>query len=98
MIVLAYDIASDRERQKAADVCLDFGLMRIQNSLFAGPVSWNKAEAIALKVDAICTGEKDRVVVLHSCKDCHSKTIALKKQRTPEHAKKQFFIVGGPDE
>ncbi|PIT84482.1 CRISPR-associated endonuclease Cas2 [Candidatus Micrarchaeota archaeon CG10_big_fil_rev_8_21_14_0_10_45_29] len=93
MIIIAYDIENDKERKKASDICLDFGLSRIQNSVFAGPVSWNKAEAIGMKIDSVCNGERDRVVLFHSCKECSSKMIALKKQRKPEHEKKAFFIV-----
>ncbi|MFA5108235.1 MAG: CRISPR-associated endonuclease Cas2 [Candidatus Micrarchaeia archaeon] len=93
MIILAYDIASNKERKKAADVCLDSGLWRIQNSVFAGPVSWNKAESIGMKIDLICSGRMDKVVIFHSCKVCSSKVITLKKQITPQHHSTPFFII-----
>ena len=34
--LLIYDIPDDRARQKIADACLDYGLLRIQYSAFAG--------------------------------------------------------------
>lgn len=39
MALLIYDIASDRRRIKAAEVCKDFGLARIQYSAFLGEIS-----------------------------------------------------------
>lgn len=35
-IVLVYDIPSNRIRTKVADICLDYGLERIQYSAFSG--------------------------------------------------------------
>lgn len=97
MIVVAYDISDDGERKKASDTCLDFGLMRIQNSVFSGPISWNKAEAIGLKINTICTGELDKVALLHLCKDCGQKTIVLKRQVKPPVSAADYVIVGGAD-
>ena len=39
MALLIYDITDDRRRAKAADVCKDFGLARIQYSAFLGDLS-----------------------------------------------------------
>lgn len=39
LALLIYDIADDRRRTKAADVCKDFGLARIQYSAFLGEIS-----------------------------------------------------------
>jgi CRISPR-associated protein Cas2 len=39
MALLIYDIADDRRRTKAAEVCKDFGLARIQYSAFLGEIS-----------------------------------------------------------
>jgi len=97
MIVVAYDISDDGQRKKAADACLDFGLMRIQNSVFSGPISWNRAEAIGLKINEICSGETDRVALMHLCKECGEKTIVLKKQRKPDVRQENYIIVGGAD-
>ena len=36
MIVVIYDVPSNRVRLKIADVCLDYGLRRIQRSAFTG--------------------------------------------------------------
>src|SRR5262245_45229272 len=46
--LLVYDIPGDRKRDKIADVCLDYGLDRIQYSAFLGQLhSTNQAELMA---------------------------------------------------
>ena len=35
-IMVIYDITNDKERTKIADICLDYGLERIQKSAFLG--------------------------------------------------------------
>ena len=37
--LVVYDIANDRVRTKVADICLDYGLSRIQLSAFLGNLS-----------------------------------------------------------
>ena len=37
--LIIYDISDDRARQKIADACLDYGLMRLQYSAFLGDLS-----------------------------------------------------------
>lgn len=50
MITLfVYDITSDRVRTKVAQICLDYGLQRIQYSAFLGDLSPNRQEELWLK-------------------------------------------------
>ncbi len=48
--LLIYDIPDDRVRTKIADVCLDYGLQRIQYSAFMGELSRTHQEELILKV------------------------------------------------
>jgi CRISPR-associated protein Cas2 len=48
--LLIYDIPEDRLRSRVADICLDYGLRRIQYSAFFGDVSRNRQEEIIRKV------------------------------------------------
>ena len=41
-----YDITKDRTRTKIADRCLDFGLQRVQKSVFLGEIPPNRVEEI----------------------------------------------------
>jgi len=48
--LLIYDIPSDKLRTKIADICLDYGLERIQYSAFLGELSRNRQEEVMQKI------------------------------------------------
>lgn len=48
--LLVYDIPDDRVRLKVADICLDYGLERIQYSTFIGELNHNRQGEILLKI------------------------------------------------
>ncbi len=49
-VLVVYDIPSDRLRTKIADICLDYGLERVQYSVFRGELSTNRQGELMLKV------------------------------------------------
>ena len=48
--LLIYDISHDGTRTKVADVCLDYGLQRIQFSAFLGELNWTHQKELLLKI------------------------------------------------
>jgi CRISPR-associated protein Cas2 len=48
--LVIYDIPDDRLRTKVADICLDYGLERIQFSAFLGELNHNRQEEILQKI------------------------------------------------
>ena len=48
--LLIYDVTDDRLRAKIADICLDYGLERIQYSAFFGELSQNRQGEILQKI------------------------------------------------
>lgn len=48
--LLIYDIPDDKLRAKVADICLDYGLERIQYSAFLGELNHNRQEEILQKI------------------------------------------------
>lgn len=50
LCLLVYDIPHDGLRSKVADICLDYGLERIQYSAFLGDMNTNRQEEILLKI------------------------------------------------
>lgn len=48
--ILVYDIPDDARRAKVADICLDYGLDRIQYSAFLGPLLPTHREELMLKI------------------------------------------------
>lgn len=51
--LLVYDIPDDGKRAKIADVCLDYGLDRIQYSAFVGDLRATYQEELMLKIKKI---------------------------------------------
>lgn len=51
--LVVYDIVDDNKRNKVADVCMDYGLDRIQYSTFAGDLAPTHQEELMLKIAAI---------------------------------------------
>jgi CRISPR-associated protein Cas2 len=49
-VVVLYDIEDDRRRNRVAQICLDFGLERIQLSAFLGRMTRNLREQMALRI------------------------------------------------
>jgi CRISPR-associated protein Cas2 len=52
-VILVYDIVEDRTRAKVADVCLDYGLDRVQFSTFCGKLSRNHQDAMMLRIEEL---------------------------------------------
>ncbi len=68
-LVLIYDIENDRLRTRVADVCLDYGLERIQFSAFFGKLNRNRRQELALKVKNELGGENGRVRIIPVCEE-----------------------------
>lgn len=49
-VLVVYDITSDRLRTKIADMCLDYGLQRVQYSVFHGDLSTNRQGELMQKI------------------------------------------------
>jgi CRISPR-associated protein Cas2 len=52
-VILVYDITEDRTRTKVSDICLDYGLDRIQFSTFSGRLSRNQQDALMLRIEEL---------------------------------------------
>lgn len=55
--LVIYDIVEDRTRLKVSEMCLDFGLERIQYSAFAGRLNRNRREELCLKLQKLLAKE-----------------------------------------
>lgn len=84
-VLVLYDIANDRKRTKAADVCLDYGLSRIQYSAFLGEISSTRREELLAKLRRLLTGADARVHVFPLCeKDIRMAKAVLMGERAAE--------------
>jgi CRISPR-associated protein Cas2 len=68
-LVLIYDIENDRLRTRAADICFDYELQRIQFSAFFGKLNRNRRQELALKLRNEIGGESARIRIIPVCED-----------------------------
>jgi CRISPR-associated protein Cas2 len=66
-LVLIYDIENDRLRTRVADVCMDYGLERVQFSAFFGKLNRNRRQELALRIQAELGGESARIRIIPVC-------------------------------
>jgi len=59
-----YDVPDDRLRTKIADVLKDYGLERIQKSVFFGKLSRNRVEELAMVLDDLIGDEEADVRII----------------------------------
>jgi CRISPR-associated protein Cas2 len=60
---VVYDISKDRTRTKIAKRCLDFGLYRVQKSVFLGDLAPNRVNEILLFSEELLDLETDSVYI-----------------------------------
>ncbi|MFN3284343.1 MAG: CRISPR-associated endonuclease Cas2 [Pseudothermotoga sp.] len=80
--IVIYDITEDKLRSKIADVCLDFGLERIQYSAFFGRLSHNQKETLFKKVKRLMGNKQGNFQIYPICeKDLALKLIYINEAR-----------------
>jgi len=65
---VVYDISKDRTRTKISDRCLDFGLQRVQKSVFLGDIPPNRVEEIIVFSCELLNLKTDSVYVFPMCR------------------------------
>lgn len=68
MTWVVYDISKDSTRAKVAKRCLDFGLYRVQKSVFLGDLASNRVDEIVLFSRELLDPETDAVYVFPMCR------------------------------
>lgn len=66
--LLIYDIPDDRLRTKVADICLDYGLDRLQWSAFYGDISRNYQEELFLKISDLLESASGNLQLIPICR------------------------------
>ena len=66
---VVYDISNDRTRTKIANRCLDYGLYRVQKSVFLGDIALNRIEEIILFSRELMNLETDSVYLFPMCQE-----------------------------
>ncbi len=76
--LIIYDIPNDKLRSKVADICLDYGLERIQYSAFLGEINHNRREELLQKIKREVGRKQANVQLFPICdKDVRLRQIVL---------------------
>jgi CRISPR-associated protein Cas2 len=63
LVWVIYDITENRIRQKVSDRCKNYGLYRVQKSVFLGDLNTNDRESLGLECEELIDAEKDSVYI-----------------------------------
>jgi CRISPR-associated protein Cas2 len=66
-VVLIYDIEDDRLRTRTSEICMDYGLERIQFSAFFGKLNRNRRQELALRLQTELGDESARIRIIPVC-------------------------------
>jgi CRISPR-associated protein Cas2 len=66
-LVLIYDIENDRLRSRTADICLNYGLERIQFSAFFGKLNRNRRQELSLRLQRELGKASGRIRIIPVC-------------------------------
>lgn len=71
--IVVYDIPDDRLRAKVADICLDYGLQRIQFSAFLGRLAPSHQEELLMKIKKRAGKKELNIQIFPICERCWAK-------------------------
>ncbi|ABR56652.1 CRISPR-associated protein Cas2 [Methanococcus aeolicus Nankai-3] len=79
MIYVIYDISDNKIRKKISDKCLNYGLYRIQKSVFAGSLNNNRVDELRVFCENIFKegDENDKIYIIPVCKKCFGSLICV---------------------
>jgi CRISPR-associated protein Cas2 len=67
--LLLYDIEDDKLRDRVAQLCMDFGMTRLQYSAFGGDLNRNKRQELLLTVEALIGNKSARIFAVPVCSE-----------------------------
>ena len=74
-----YDISNTSKRTKVAKLALQYGLYRVQKSVFLGSIDQNSLDEVVLRSEKLIDEETDSLYVFPMCK-ADFKSVILKGQ------------------
>jgi len=76
-LLIIYDIPSDRLRGRIAEICLDYGLARIQQSAFLGHFSLSLRKRFITELKTIILGVDTKLQVFQLDSDWQKRQVVL---------------------
>ncbi len=79
-ILLIYDISHDGTRNKVADICLDYGLDRVQYSSFEGQLKRTYQEEMMLKIKKKLGNRAGDIRLIPICEKDYTNRLQIKNE------------------
>jgi len=97
MTWVLYDISEDATRNRIASLCRDYGLMRLQKSVFLGETAPAATGQLAdrIRITLAGSGEKGNVMILNVCEKCISSIIPIGTDFPPDQLRYPRLIIIG---
>jgi CRISPR-associated protein Cas2 len=86
-ILLIYDIVNDNTRNKIADLCLDYGLDRVQYSSFEGSLRRTHQEELMLKIKKTLGKRPGDVRLIPICEKDLAQRLQIKNEARGDDTK-----------
>lgn len=67
--LVMYDIEDDRIRHRISEACLDYGLERIQFSVFRGKLNRNKREELLMRLTQTLGEDPGKILIQPMCEE-----------------------------
>lgn len=80
-LLVFYDVENDRVRNKVSEMCLGYGLDRIQFSAFLGKLNRNRRQELAMRLRNEIGDESGRIHMIPLCDDDHRDMWVLDQYR-----------------
>lgn len=105
-VILIYDIEDDKLRTRAADICLDYGLKRIQFSAFFGKLNRNRRQELGLHLQRELGAKSGRIRLIPICEQDLKQMWVLDQyqldadqlKENAEHSKPRLRVLGQEDD
>ena len=75
--LVMYDIEDDRVRHRISETCLDFGLERIQYSVFRGKLNRNKREELLMRLTDLLSDDVGKILIQPMCEQDFQSALEL---------------------
>lgn len=97
-VLVLYDVEDDRIRLRLADLCLNYGLERIQFSAFLGKINRNRRQELSLRIQDLIGTESARVRVIPITEDAFKEMWILDQYRLDADKLKERAQANSPAE
>jgi len=88
-----YDVPDDRLRNQIADALKNYGLDRLQKSVFWGELTWNRAEELAIVLDDLIGKQEADVRIIFVPPSFRNKVIVVRDMYSIKLEKPKVMVI-----